>query len=443
MNTHIDTGAGRVVAHPESGPVTGLRGTDRLLRFAGIRYGTAERFARPVPAARHTLPVDATRPGPICPQLPSRLEPVYGPHRNEPPQSEDCLYLAITTADLTGSRPVMVWVHGGGYLTGGGTLPMYDGGRLAADGDVVVVSINYRLGALGFLAHEGVSEGNLGLYDQILALEWVHDNITAFGGDPASITVFGQSAGASSAMALLSVPRARKLIRRVIAQSAPSLARLPTRDEAFAAGPYFAEAAGGDLMTLPVRRILDAQARTEQWNADTPARPGTVSFRPALMEPLPDTETRERTFRSEPVPDLVIGYTSDEGGAFVVGAASPVPREAVATMSRKTFVEPAHEAGRQVLDAGGAAFLYEFGWAPAEGGFGAVHGIEVPFLLGTREAWADSPVLGSTDWATVEANGRGLRRSWGHFARYGTPGTAEVEWPQWNGDEMSVQQINW
>ncbi|GAA1703473.1 hypothetical protein GCM10009680_50540 [Streptomyces yatensis] len=107
-----------------------------------------------------------------------------------------------------------MWVHGGGYMTGGGTLPMYDGGRLAADGDVVV-SIDYRLGALGYLVHKGVSDGNLGLYDQILALEWVHDNIAAFGGDPANITVFGRSAGASSAIALLSVPRSLRLIRRV------------------------------------------------------------------------------------------------------------------------------------------------------------------------------------------------------------------------------------
>ncbi|MEV7283272.1 carboxylesterase family protein [Streptomyces sp. NPDC093252] len=436
-----DTRSRSVLAHPESGPVTGLRGRDRLLRFPGIRYGTAERFARPVSAARHTEPVDATRPGPVCPQLPSRLEPVYGPHIDEPPQSEDCLYLALTTPGLTGRRPVMVWVHGGGYLTGGGTLPQHDGGRLAADGDVVVVSVNYRLGALGFLAHEGISEGNLGLYDQILALEWVRDNIAAFGGDPANVTLFGQSAGATSALALLSIPRARRLVRRVIAQSAPALSRLPTRDEAFAAGPYFAEAAGGDLLTLPVQGILDAQALTEQWNTASPSRPGTVSFRPALMDPFPDAETRERTFRSAPVPDLVIGYTSREGGAFVVGAPTPVPEETVTAMSRTTFVEPAHEIARQVLDAGGAAFVYEFGWAPAEGGFGAVHGIEVPFLLGTRESWAGSPVLGTTDWATVEAHGRTLRQSWAHFAWHGSPGTPELGWARWDGEEGSVRRI--
>ncbi|WP_217547880.1 carboxylesterase family protein [Streptomyces sp. GbtcB6] len=434
-----DTGS--VLARPESGPVTGIRGADQLLRFPGIRYGTAERFAQPVRADRHADTVDATRPGPICPQLPSRLEPVYGAQWNEPPQSEDCLYLAITTPDLAGSRPVMVWVHGGGYMTGGGTLPMYDGGRLAADGDVVVVSVNYRLGALGYLVHKGVSNGNLGLYDQILALEWVHDNIAAYGGDPANITVFGQSAGASSAITLLSVPRSRRLIRRVIAQSAPTLATLPTRDEAFAAGPYFAEAARGDLTTLPVRRILDAQARTAQWNADMSSRRGTVPFRPALMDPLGDPRTNRRTFQSEPMPDLLIGYTSDEGRAFALSAPSPVPEEAVAAMSRKVFVEPAHAIAQQVLDAGGAAFLYEFGWAPTEGGLGAVHGAEMPFLLGTRDAWAGSPVLGSTDWATVEAKGKTLRQSWAHFARYGSPSTAEVAWPQWSGDETSVQRI--
>lgn len=435
-------GPGPVVARPGSGPVTGLRGADRLLRFPGIRYGTAERFARPVRAARHRDTVDATRPGPICPQLPSLLEPVYGPQRDEPPHSEDCLFLAITTPDLTGTRPVMLWVHGGGYLTGGGTLPMFDGGRLAADGDVVVVSVNYRLGALGFLAHEGVSDGNLGLYDQILALEWVSDHIAAFGGDPANITVFGQSAGASSALVLASVPRSRRLIRRVIAQSAPTLATLPTREEAFAAGPRFAEAAGGgDPRTLPVERILEAQARTAQWNADPSAGTGAVPFRPALTEPLGEPATYERIFRSEPVPDLVIGYTSDEGRAFAVSAPSPVPEEAVAELTRTLFTEPAHRTGRQLLDAGGAVFLYEFGWAPADGGFGAVHGVELPFLLGTEKAWAGSPVLGGTDWAGVEAGGRILRRSWAHFARYGSPGIDGFAWPRWTGDDTSVRLI--
>ncbi|GLF95192.1 carboxylesterase family protein [Streptomyces yaizuensis] len=437
------TDTGPALARPESGPVTGLRGADRLLRFPGIRYGTAARFAPPVRPARHTGTVDATRPGPICPQLPSPLEPVFGPQRNEPPHSEDCLYLAVTTPGLTGNRPVMVWLPGGGFLTGGGTLPMYDGGRLAADGDVVVVSVNYRLGALGYLVHQGVSDGNLGLYDQILALEWVHDNIAAFGGDPANITVFGQSAGAASALMLLSVPRSRRLIRRVIAQSAPTRATLPTRDEAYAAGVHFAEAARGDLRTLPVRRILEAQARTAQGTAGMPSRPRTVPLRPVLTEPLGEPAAYRQTFRSAPMPDLLIGYTSNEGGAFARCAPSPLPGEAVAAISHRVFVEPAHETGRQVLDAGGAAFLYEFARPPAEGGLGAVHGAELPFLLGTEEAWAQSPLLDGTDWATVDARGRSLRQSWAHFARYGSPGTTEAAWPQWTGDGTSVRRITW
>src|SRR5262249_51757249 len=114
-----------VTARPPSGPVIGEH--DGVLRFRGVRYGVAERFQLPRPAAPRSSPVDAVLPGPICPQLGSRLEAAMGPPRDEPPQSEDCLHLAVATPALTGARPVLVWLHGGGFLSGGGTLPWYDG----------------------------------------------------------------------------------------------------------------------------------------------------------------------------------------------------------------------------------------------------------------------------------------------------------------------------
>ena len=174
---------------------------------------------------------DASSFGPIAPQrvaesgITSPADPSPGDV-----QSEDCLTLNIWTPEIpeepasaTG-RPVMVWIHGGGFTSGSGSVFLYRGGPLARQGDVVVVTINYRLGALGFLGHPGLADpdgfmGNWGLHDQVAALRWVHDHIAQFGGDPDCVTVFGESAGGFSVAALLAVPAAAGLFRRAVVQS--------------------------------------------------------------------------------------------------------------------------------------------------------------------------------------------------------------------------------
>ncbi|WP_409462554.1 carboxylesterase family protein [Amycolatopsis sp. GA6-003] len=393
-----------VTARPPSGPVLGTRSDDGLLRFRGVRYGTAERFQPPRPAEPRA---DASQPGPICPQLGSRLEAAMGPPRDEPPQSEDCLNLAVATPALTGARPVLVWLHGGGFLSGGGTLPWYDGGRLAADGDVVVVSVNYRLGAFGYLVHDDVSEGNLGLADQMLALEWVRDNIAAFGGDPGEITVFGQSAGALSTLALLSIPDSRALIRRAIVQSSPDPAIIQERAAAREIGRYFVHAVGGDPVTASVDQLLAAQQRTLRWNA---AKDPT-STRPPFG--IVDLEIR----LADPLPDLMIGYTTEECAAFAIGVPDPVLQQAIADQTEPLFGRPARALAQQY-----GAYSYEFDWTPEHGGYGAIHCLELPFLLGTPESWRGSPMLGGTSWAEVERLGAQMRLWWTEFARSGSPG---------------------
>ncbi|WP_370934131.1 carboxylesterase family protein [Amycolatopsis sp. cg13] len=394
-----------VTAQPPSGPVIGI--DDGVLRFRGVRYGTAERFQPPRPVQPHLEAVDATLPGPICPQLGSRLEAAMGPPRDEPPQSEDCLHLAVATPALTGSRPVLVWLHGGGFLSGGGTLPWYDGGRLAADGDVVVVSVNYRLGAFGYLVHDGVSEGNLGLADQTLALEWVRDNIAALGGDPGNITLFGQSAGALSTLALLSKPDSRPLVRRAIVQSSPDPAIIQDRAKALEISRYFVDAVGGDPLTASVEQLLAAQLRTLRWNA---AKDPT-STRPPFG--IVDLDVR----LSDPLPDLMIGHTAQECEAFAIGVQDDEIRRAIADQTEPLFGRPARDLAQRY-----GASSYEFAWTPATGGYGAIHCLELPFLLGTPESWRGSPMLGDTSWAEVERLGAQMRLWWTEFARSGSPG---------------------
>ena len=167
---------------------------------------------RPSPCTPWQGVRDATRDGPIAPQGRSRLAHIMGDF--ERPQSEDCLTLNIwTPAPDSKKRPVMVWIHGGAFASGAGSLPWYSGESFAANGDIVAVSINYRLGALGFLCLPGVSDGNLGLLDQVAALRFVRDNIAAFGGDPDNVTVVGQSAGAASIAILMTMPRRARPVR--------------------------------------------------------------------------------------------------------------------------------------------------------------------------------------------------------------------------------------
>jgi para-nitrobenzyl esterase len=216
-----------------SGPVRGT-GTE-IVVFKGIPYAAPptgdRRWRPPAPAESWTAVRDASQFGPQCPQQ-GNFAPRGGVATASMPTGEDCLTLNVWTPAKSGRErlPVMVWIHGGGFTIGSGASPRSSGETLAGQG-AVVVTFNYRLGALGFLAHPGLSResdqrisGNYGLLDQIAALRWVHENIGAFGGDPSNVTVFGQSAGAASGAGMLMVsPLARGLFHRVIAQSAGTI----------------------------------------------------------------------------------------------------------------------------------------------------------------------------------------------------------------------------
>jgi para-nitrobenzyl esterase len=206
-----------VQVHTRYGAVAGSE-SEELRVFKGIPYATPPtdglRWKRPLPPKAWTGIRQATEYAASCIQ-PARVRP----------QSEDCLYLNVWSLKAAHNAPVMVWIHGGGYLTGSGSLPYYDGGALARLG-AVVVTINYRLGVFGFLATPQLSResrehvsGNYGLLDQIAALQWVRENIAGFGGDPRNVTIFGESAGAGSVSCLLFSPLAQGLFSRAIAES--------------------------------------------------------------------------------------------------------------------------------------------------------------------------------------------------------------------------------
>jgi para-nitrobenzyl esterase len=403
---------------PPAGPL--LADDDgALVHVRGIRYARAARFAAPQPIAPWRDVLDARSRGPVCPQLPSRLEWVTGSVVDGLPQSEDCQVLSVTAPSDADGLPVMVWLHGGAYVSGGGESPNYDADELARAGRVVVVRVTYRLGVLGYLSPGGVD--NLGLRDQILALQWVHDNIAAFGGDPDRVTVFGQSAGADSVFSLMLCDQAKGLFQRAIMQSAPLGVR-EGRDPMTAAMRSAAGATSGEVM--------DAQTAA----AAAAARFGLIGrlpFGPIMgLDPLPPaSETDARLAEAARRVDLLVGYTHNDGGPFVatdpriarlkrlrpLGLAAE--RAASAALTLLAFGRPASRLARAWRGYGGRAATFRVDWSP--GPMGACHCIELPLLFDAA-AWADAPMLGGRG---VDDRLAGtMRRNWSGFAHHGLDG---------------------
>ena len=410
------------VVRTAAGALRGKR-ENNLLVFRGIPYA-----APPVDALRFQPPQplkwggtrEATSDGPIPPQGRSRLAHVMGEFERQ--QSEDCLTLNLwTPAADNGKRPVIVWIHGGAYSSGAGSLPWYSGETFAANGDMVAVSINYRLGALGFLYMPGISGGNLGLLDQQAALRWVRDNIAAFGGDPGNVTIFGESAGAMSVNTLLGLPAAQGLFHKAIAQSGGANFCREAVDAAVIAKDFLAHAGVAtldELQALPTQAILDAQAAMLQsGRLDMPFTP-VVDGTHLPQQPL---EALRDGHGDVPV---LIGTTRDEFSLFLmldmnlfsVDAARVVAEargvfgedaEAlidtyernrpgakgsdllVAFMTDHIFRIPVIRVAETQAEQGRDAFMYWFTYESQVIDFlKACHALELPFVFGTLDAGA-------------------------------------------------------
>jgi len=399
----------------------------------GIPYARADRFAAPEPITVGANVIDATERGPACPQLPSRLRPVTGPVVDGLMISEQCQVLSVTAPADAEGLPVMVWFHGGAYVSGGGESPKYDPQALVAEGQVVVVTVTYRLGIFGYLNIHDPDTQNLGLRDQICALQWVRDNISAFGGDPHRVTVFGQSAGGDSVLALMLCPETAGLFTRAILQSAPL--GLPRDRSAMAAAmskAAVASLAGVPAMEADVEQLLAAQLAALQ-AAQPFGRLGMMAYAPILGHaPLISAEQFESQIASAAAHvEILVGYTRDDGRPFV----SMDPRgarvqrfgplgAALATLigrnlTRTEFGRPAIELARTWERAGGRAATFRVDWAPPRAPLGACHCIELPLLLGAVGAWRDAPMLGPEPRTVHEGLGRQMRSLWAGFAQDG------------------------
>ncbi len=456
--------AGPLVPTPE-GRVEGVQVQDVAV-FKGLPYAAPpvgpSRWRAPQPAPGWQGTRDASEFGRACMQMPGLSLKAGG---DPGPLGEDCLTLNVWTpqVDAQASLPVMVWLHGGALIFGAGNLPIYDGGALARRG-VVVVTINYRLGPLGYFVHPALDReaaggpANFGLLDQIAALQWVRRNIAAFGGDARRVTVFGQSAGAQSVLALMASPPARGLFQQAIAQS-PYGVPSHSRDQARATGIRVADAVGlpGAKATMVQLRDVPAQQLAQLQGDGLSLAPSLIVGDAAMPRPLLDAF---RDGRQAAVP-LIIGSNSDD--ASVALAFGLQPQALVKRLgAARILVGPLYpgvtddaELGRQVVrDVVFTTFArrlavlhakraptwrYYFdnvpGGARADAP-GAAHGAEVTAVFGTDDV---CQCLGAPLTRADIALRERLLQRWVAFARGGKPDVPGS--PAWPADGLWRAQV--
>ncbi|HLJ32800.1 MAG TPA: carboxylesterase/lipase family protein, partial [Ktedonobacteraceae bacterium] len=452
--------------------------------FKGISYAAppfgANRFQPPQPVERWSGVRDALTYGPTT------LKPPYFPPFDvllEEPAipGEDCLNLNIWTPDLGEAKlPVMVWIHGGAFANGTGAVSLYDGSRFARDG-VVCVTINYRLGVDGFL-YLGNGYVNLGLLDQVAALEWVQENIAAFGGDPGNVTIFGESAGGMSVGTLLSMPRAKGLFRRAIGESGAGH-HVISPATAQNIGQYLAkklevEPTLAAIAAVPFDRLLQAQVElsADVFNNPNPALWGEVAPNLMPFEPVIDGDilptrpidgivagaganidvmfgTNAEEQRLFLVPNGVIGHITGEAVAGTL-AAYGLPVETALATYRATRPDaspgdllvaiitdwfyriPAIRLAEAHAKSNPATYMYEFAWRSPQfnGLLGACHGLEIAFVFDTLDKEGGEPLTGTNPPQQLADT---MHAAWVAFATTGNPG-----WSRYDLDRRATMRFD-
>ena len=450
------------IAETTTGPIRG-REKEGVHLFAGVSYAAPPvdrlRFKSTEPHPAWQEPREALKFGPAAPQVATGgMTDAVAPR-----WSEDCLTLSVATPALTGARPVLFWIHGGGYRTGQGAIPWYNGARFAANGDIVVVSITYRLGALGFtdlrrFGPDYATSGVNGILDQITALEWVRDNIANFGGDPGKVTIAGESAGGFSVATLLGSPRAQGLFRTAMPQSGAAHHTLP-KAAAEVVTDRFLQALGVDdvigLEAIDATSILEAQQTV---STDLESGAGLNNALGVAVQPfypvidndvLPESPlTAIQNGMGGDVPVLA-GTNKDETTLWGYGTvddakleriAASYGAESVLSVYRRErpnttaeelvyalttdhmFRIPAIRLAEAREGQSAATYLYWFCWESRVANLKATHALEIPFAFDNLDRGGVNDFIGPGEKPQAVADA--MHEAWTRFIRDGAPGWA-------------------
>ncbi|WP_462410754.1 carboxylesterase/lipase family protein [Neobacillus sp. Marseille-QA0830] len=419
---------------------------------------------------------DATAFSPVAPQLQREIMNFFGNDISN--MSEDCLYLNVWSPGADDKkRPVMVWIHGGAYLSGSGSSSWYDGASFATQGDVVVVTINYRLGVLGFLhlaeigGEEYAVSGNCGILDQVAALQWVQENIAAFGGDPNNVTIFGESAGAMSVGVLLGFPSAQGLFQKAILQSGAAANVHPAGK-----ATKFAQQILDALQINPAELAKLEEMPVEQLLQAADVVP-SMSLAPVIdgvsLPKHPEEAIAEGSAKDV---SILIGTNKDEFNIFSVfdpewknademkatelfentfGPLLPIVSKQFAggaplnqelfnkLVTISIFTYPAQRLSELQGNQGAPVYMYRFDWETPvfAGALKATHALEIPFVFNTLNMPKTENFTGSSPERQIVA--KQMHQAWINFAHSGNPNTEALpEWPTYETNNRSTMIFN-
>jgi para-nitrobenzyl esterase len=462
-----------VVAKTRLGQVRGYVMAGHVNVFKGVRYGATtegRRFMPPLPAQPWEGVADADDYGNQSPQARPSGITLFKSWANPRPASEDLLFLNIWTRGLDDGkqRPVMVWLHGGGFSTGSGSSHAYDGTQLARKGDVVVVTVNHRLNAFGYLYLAGLSSdaaladsGNVGNLDMVLALQWVRDNIVLFGGDPGNVTIFGESGGGAKVSTLLTMPAARGLFHKAVVQSG-SMIKAQTPERATQGAKAFLQLLGvapNDVATvrsMPIQKIEDALDNLSSEgavnfgpvmdgrslprhpfdpdapavSAQVPIMVGTIKDETTLLIGARDPSAFAITW--EDLPKRLQAFTGAlDPAPFIDGVRKLRPQASASdvfftiTTARNFRNNAIRQAELKSQQGAAPAFLYELDWeTPVEGGkWKAPHALEIGMVFDNVAKSASMSGTGPEAQKVADQ----MSAAWLAFAKTGNPG-----WPAYD-----------
>ena len=476
------------VVRTSTGRVRGIT-RDKVSAFFGIHYGAStagdRRFMPPSKPDSWTGIREAVEFGPRSPQGPSSLIPEVAAVDRREAASEDCLCLNVWTAGPgTGHRPVMVWLHGGGYSQGSGAFIIYDGANLACRHDVVVVTVNHRLNVFGYLylaelgGEKYANSANVGMLDIVAALEWVRDNIAAFGGDPGNVTIFGQSGGGGKVSTLMAMPSAKGLFHRAVVESASAIKGVP-KDEATSSAEAFLAKCGlksnqiDELQKLPVEQLVGAMGEgaaagaglrlapvvdghslpRNPFDPDAPEISKTV---PLLIGSVETEVTFVRGTPLDPMDDQALHTHvkqvlrgADDGAVdrlidvyrkgrpnisntdlYLILASDATFRAGVLT-----------EAERKADQGAASVYMYYFRWkSPVrDGKLRTLHTLEIPFVFGNVDLATAMTGSAQERYALEDK----ISSAWVAFARTGNPSHKGLpNWPAFDTKQRATMILN-